>query len=53
MYMREPAEKGPAFGPLPLGLRTALAASALGTLLLGIFPSWVLGFATWSAQQLR
>jgi NADH-quinone oxidoreductase subunit N len=53
MYMREPAEGGPVFGPLPLGIRTALIASAAGTLLLGIFPTWVLGFATWSAQQLR
>ena len=53
MYMREPVEGGPVFGPLPLGIRTALVASAAGTLLLGIFPNWVLGFASWSAQQLR
>jgi NADH-quinone oxidoreductase subunit N len=53
MYMREPAENGPAFGPLPLGIRTALGACAAGTLLLGVFPGWVLSFATWSAQRLR
>ena len=26
MYMREPGEGGPVFGPLPLGIRTALVA---------------------------
>jgi NADH-quinone oxidoreductase subunit N len=53
VYMREPAEAGPAPGALPLGLKAAVGASALGTLALGIFPNWVLGFADWSARQLR
>jgi NADH-quinone oxidoreductase subunit N len=53
MYMRQPAEDGPAPGALPLGLKAAVGASALGIVALGLFPQWVLGFATWSARQLR
>jgi len=45
MYMREPSEATAELEPLPLGLRAALAIPALGTLFLGVFPSWVLDFA--------
>ncbi len=45
MYMREPAEAAGTAEPLPAGLRAALIIPALGTLLLGIFPGWVLDFA--------
>jgi NADH-quinone oxidoreductase subunit N len=45
MYMQEPVERTPPLQPLSAGIRTALWASALGTLILGIFPSLVLNFA--------
>jgi NADH-quinone oxidoreductase subunit N len=48
MYMREPAAGHALPAPAP-GLRAALWASALGTLVLGIFPSLVLDFAGRSA----
>jgi NADH-quinone oxidoreductase subunit N len=45
MYMREPGKATEELEPLSWGLRAALVIPALGTLLLGIFPSWVLDFA--------
>jgi NADH-quinone oxidoreductase subunit N len=45
MYMHEPSEAAKAAEPPSLGLRAALLLPALGTLILGIFPSWVLDFA--------
>jgi NADH-quinone oxidoreductase subunit N len=45
MYMHEPSEAVKKVEPLPAGLRAALVLPALGTLLLGIFPTWVLDFA--------
>jgi NADH-quinone oxidoreductase subunit N len=45
MYMKEPGEATSTLPPLSPGIRTTLWAAALGTLLLGIFPSVVLNFA--------
>jgi NADH-quinone oxidoreductase subunit N len=45
MYFRDPEEAAGTLPPLPVGLKTALWASAAATLVLGIFPSWVLDFA--------
>ncbi len=53
MYMREPSEAALEVEPLTLGLRAALIIPALGTLFLGIFPSWVLDFAGKSSALVR
>ncbi len=53
MYMREPSEAATNAEPLTLGLRAALLLPALGTLVLGIFPSWVLDFAGKSSNLLK
>jgi NADH-quinone oxidoreductase subunit N len=53
MYMREPSEAVTEAGPLSPGLRAALLIPAIGTLFLGIFPSWVLQFAGKSSALLR
>jgi NADH-quinone oxidoreductase subunit N len=45
MYMYEPGEATQGAEPLTGGLRVALLLPALGTLFLGIFPTWVLEFA--------
>ena len=45
MYMQEPGEATESIQPLGPGIRTTLWASALGTLLLGVFPSVILNFA--------
>jgi NADH-quinone oxidoreductase subunit N len=45
MYMHEPGEATESAEPLSPGLRIALLLPALGTLVLGIFPTWVLEFA--------
>jgi len=45
MYMYEPGEATEGAEPLTFGLRIALLLPALGTLFLGIFPTWVLEFA--------
>ncbi len=45
MYFREPGEATLSLMPASPGILTALWASALGTLVLGIFPSLVLNFA--------
>jgi hypothetical protein len=51
--MRDPGEATAELEPLSLGLRAALAIPALGTLLLGIFPAWVLDFAGKSSVLAR
>jgi NADH-quinone oxidoreductase subunit N len=52
MYMREPkrtfsAEK------IPFGVAVVLTMAAAGTLYLGLFPSRVMAYAIWAAQNLR
>jgi NADH-quinone oxidoreductase subunit N len=53
MYMREPGEATSVVEPLPAALGATLILTATGTLLLGIFPGWVLSCATRSAVLLR
>jgi NADH-quinone oxidoreductase subunit N len=53
MYMHEPSEATAELEPLSLGLRAALVIPALGTLFLGIFPTWVLEFAGKSSVLVR
>jgi len=53
MYMYEPSEATEAAEPLSAGLRLALVLPALGTLILGIFPNWILDFAGKSANLVR
>jgi NADH-quinone oxidoreductase subunit N len=53
MYFHEPGEAARSLPPLAGGLRIALWGSAIGTLLLGIFPSTVLNFADASASLLH
>jgi NADH-quinone oxidoreductase subunit N len=49
MYMREPSEAATNAEPLATGMKLALVLPALGTFLLGIFPSLILDFAGKSA----
>ena len=51
MYFKEPGEAAEDIPPAGAALRIAVYGSALGTLLLGIFPSWVLDFATKAALR--
>ena len=51
--MKEPSEAAQASEPPSLGLRAALIVPAIGTLVLGIFPGWVLDFAGRSASFVR
>jgi NADH-quinone oxidoreductase subunit N len=53
MYMHEPGESMVTLEPLSPGIRTTLWAAALGTLILGIFPSLLLNFATSSSALLK
>jgi NADH-quinone oxidoreductase subunit N len=53
MYMQEPGEATQAVPGVSPGLRVAILASALGTLVLGIFPSLVLDFATRSSTLVK
>ena len=53
MYMQEPKEAVNQAEPLTPGLSAALILPAIGTLLLGIFPSWVLDFAGKSSGLLK
>ena len=46
MYMKEPGESSADLQPAEWPLKIAVYLSAAGTLALGIFPSWVLDFAT-------
>ena len=53
MYMHEPSEATNNVEPLTPGLSAALLLPALGTLVLGIFPSWILDFAGKSSNLLK
>jgi NADH-quinone oxidoreductase subunit N len=53
MYMYEPGEAAENSEPLVPSLRLALLLPALGTLLLGIFPGWVLDFAGKSSAIIK
>jgi NADH-quinone oxidoreductase subunit N len=46
MYMKEPGESAENLPPVGFGLKVAVYASAIGTLILGIFPSFVLDYAS-------
>ena len=46
MYMREPGDATLSVPPVSIGVKTALWATALGTLLLGIFPNVLLNFVS-------
>jgi NADH-quinone oxidoreductase subunit N len=51
MYFKEPGEAAEDIPPAGPALQIAVYGSALGTLLLGIFPSWVLNFANKAALR--
>ena len=53
MYMHEPGEAAIEAEPLSPGLSLALILPALGTLFLGIFPTWVLNFAGQSSNLVK
>ena len=53
VYMREPVPATEQLAPPSGSLRLAIWASAIGTLILGIFPSTILSFASLSAAALR
>lgn len=53
MYMHEPGEATESAPAVTPGLRWAMIASAVGTLVLGVFPSLVLDFAGRSANLVR
>jgi NADH-quinone oxidoreductase subunit N len=53
IYMHEPAASVEQLPPPAPSLRIAIWASALGTLILGIFPSALLSFASFSAAAFR
>jgi NADH:ubiquinone oxidoreductase subunit 2 (subunit N) len=53
MYMHEPGEAVEASEPLAPSMGIALLLPALGTLALGIFPTWVLEFAGKSSALVK
>jgi NADH-quinone oxidoreductase subunit N len=53
MYMHEPSEAAANAEPLSPALSAALIVPALATLILGIFPSWVLDFAGKSSNLVK
>lgn len=53
MYMHEPSAATEGLQPLSAGLKTALVASVVATVILGVFPSWVLDFAGSSATLVK
>lgn len=53
MYMRDPGEATLALQPPTAGIQTTLWVAALGTLVLGIFPSVVLNFANRSSALIK
>jgi NADH-quinone oxidoreductase subunit N len=53
MYMNEPGEATLAIQPVSAGINATLWVSAIGTLLLGIFPSVLLNFATSSSALVK
>jgi NADH-quinone oxidoreductase subunit N len=46
MYMKEPGESAENLPPVGFALKVAVIASAIGTLILGIFPSLILDYAS-------
>jgi NADH:ubiquinone oxidoreductase subunit 2 (subunit N) len=46
MYMKEPGESVENIPPPGFGLKVAVIASAVGTLVLGVFPSVILDYAS-------
>ena len=46
MYMKEPGESVEDLPPVGFGIKVAVYASAVGTLILGIFPSTILDYAS-------
>ena len=53
MYMHEPTEAAESAEPLSPSVRMALILPALATLVLGIFPTWVVEFAGKSAALVK
>jgi NADH-quinone oxidoreductase subunit N len=53
MYFQEPGEAAGSALPVTPGVRLAIVACALGTMILGIFPSWLLDFAGKSAMLVK
>jgi len=53
MYMHEPTEAAESAEPLSPSVRVALILPALATLVLGIFPTWVVEFAGKSAALVK
>jgi NADH-quinone oxidoreductase subunit N len=53
MYMHEPSEAVEASEPLSLAQRASLVLPAIGTLVLGIFPTWILDFAGRSSSLVK
>jgi NADH-quinone oxidoreductase subunit N len=53
MYMHEPSQATMEVEPLGTGMRLALVVGAVGTFVLGVFPSTVLEFAGKSAALIR
>ena len=53
MYMEEPGPATVSVQPLSAGIRATLWATALGTLILGIFPSLLLNFAQSSSALVK
>ncbi len=51
MYFKEPGESSENLPPAGAALQIAVYGSAIGTLVLGIFPSWVLDFASKAALK--
>src|SRR5215510_3453589 len=53
MYMKEPSEAALKAEPLSMSQGAALILPAVGTLVLGIFPTWVLDFAGRSSSLIK
>ena len=53
MYFKDPGDSVENLDAPGIGLKIAVYASALGTLVLGIFPGWVLDIATRAALKVR
>jgi NADH-quinone oxidoreductase subunit N len=53
MYMNEETEATAGVQPLTIGVKTTVWASAVGTLILGIFPGFLLDFAGRSAEFMK
>jgi NADH:ubiquinone oxidoreductase subunit 2 (subunit N) len=53
MYMNEPSAASEGLQPLSAGIKTALWVSAAATIVLGVFPTFVLDFAGKSAELIK